>query len=813
MYIKKNNEQQKIKIIFYTNTQIIKEYWFNISSRIKDIFNYFEKHIKEEGYSLKPNYKIFGKKINELHTISELIKKDINDIILEGEIWIEVDEEIYFDDESDEIFYTILQPKINPFELIEYFPLKQKIKIIDCPQEIIQYCHLEKFSKESAFCNSYNALYISGGEVLGKAINNFWIIDKNSYKINKKSLPVCKKYHSMLYIPDNFIFITGGDSLSTIIYDIENQEFIKWANMNKKHFQPGLYLNGDYVYAFSALNDKNNNNNFFEKTNLTSKNSKWEIIYPKFENNNIQFNYHFFGISKLSEGNILFIGGEKNNPNYLYNPTENILSISNGDYSSIPFWDKTFYKISKYYNVSIPLNFAINYQLGFVDKETESLLNIECNKNTGTVKLNLEKGSKEGNMYIHSTIKNLKNKQKITIQTGISPKNIMKKINDFNKNYKYKNVIKKDLNNSNNYSNSNININKSNEETNINSEKFIIDACYDNEKNNLSDIKSNKNIQKKNYLYIPDSAVDEQIIIREVDTNLENEKNNNFEKNRNEFDIISIKEEKEENEEENNDYNEEDIGKEEYILIDGLNGNDENENNIPFTRKNIFNKKQFLYIPNSILNEHIINRELILDKKENENDNEDKINNENKMPNQLNSENQTTNIDENIPEIKIENDNENNENSENGEEIEKININYGDDNFEEIDEYRIKPEKKNNFLYISYSTIGDNLINRKVEIKEFNIKNTKSLTSKENSKPYLKKRIEQNKSNKSTIQRLSEIRSSPDLDNEIKIFNYVNNEGEEKIKNNKTERKIFIPEYVIEDQIIQRIISDDKKTI
>ncbi len=111
------------------------------------------------------------------------------------------------------------------------------------------------------------------------------------------------------------------------------------------------------------------------------------------------------------------------------------------------------------------------------------------------------------------------------------------------------------------------------------------------------------------------------------------------------------------------------------------------------------------------------------------------------MPNQLNSENQTTNIDENIPEIKIENDNDKNENSENGEEIEKININYGDDNFEEIDEYRIKPEKKNNFLYVSYSTIGDNLINRKVEIKEFNIKNTKSLTSKENSKPYLKKKL------------------------------------------------------------------------
>jgi hypothetical protein len=204
MYIKKN-DQQKIKTIFYTNAQIIKEYWFNITSRIKDIFNYFEKHIKEEGYLLKPTYKIFGKKINQLYSISELIKQDKNDIILEGEIWIEVEEDTYFDDENDEMFYTLLQPKINPFELIEYNPIKKKIKLIECPPDIINYCHLDRFSKESAFCNSYNSLYISGGEVSGKAINNFWIIDKNSYKISKKYLPVFKKYHSMLYIPDSIV--------------------------------------------------------------------------------------------------------------------------------------------------------------------------------------------------------------------------------------------------------------------------------------------------------------------------------------------------------------------------------------------------------------------------------------------------------------------------------------------------------------------------------------------------------------------------------------------------------------------------------
>ena len=61
MYVKKYN-QEKIKTIFYTNEQIIKEYWFNITSTIKEIFNYFEKHIKEEGYSLKKIIKYSEKK-------------------------------------------------------------------------------------------------------------------------------------------------------------------------------------------------------------------------------------------------------------------------------------------------------------------------------------------------------------------------------------------------------------------------------------------------------------------------------------------------------------------------------------------------------------------------------------------------------------------------------------------------------------------------------------------------------------------------------------------------------------------------------
>ena len=780
MYVKKYN-QEKIKTIFYTNDQIIKEYWFNITSTIKEIFNYFEKHIKEEGYSLKKNYKIFGKKINELFTISELIKKEKNDAIIDGEIWIEVEEDTYFDDEGDEMFYTILQPKINPFELIEYSSIKSRIKIIECPQDILFESNLNKFNKASAFCNSVNSLYISGGEISGKAINNFWIINKNNYKIKKRKLPVNKKYHSMLYISDNFIFIVGGDTLNTLIYDIANEEFINWANMNKNNFQPGLLISGDYVYSFTALNDINKNNNYFEKTNLTSKNPKWEIVYPKYENN-VKLNSYFFGISKFYDGNILFVGGEKTNPNYIYNPTENKLTISKGRNTSIPFWDKTFYKISKKYNVCIPLNFTNNYQITFLNKENESLEDVKCDKTTGFIKFNIENDNEPGNIFIKSTIRNKKTKQNINIQIGLNPKNNLKRINsDYNYNYEYntisqsQNIFKRNQN-SNNINNIN-NENEDEEENEvIDEEKIIIDNYYDNKENlqKTNPIRSNRNYHKKSYIYIPESFVDEQIIKREIDLfDNENKKN------------------KDNNKGLNNDGEEEGKAKDEIIIIGDLNQLDKNKNNVFYNTNKPLNKKEYLYIPNSIIDDQIINREIT----ENE-----------KYRNDNSPINNNINIEENISENVI-----------NDEEDNKVIIN--DENNFEKDNYDIKTKPSNNvkLLYVPYSSIDEQIIYRTIEINDNNDKNPIYKENKDGSKPYLKKRIES--SSKLTSSQNSDGKGKDNLDNENQneneindYLNIINKEGDLKIKIIKNEGKIYIPRYAIEDQIINReVISNYKK--
>ena len=87
----------------------------------------------------------------------------------------------------------------------------------------------------------------------------------------------------------------------------------------------------------------------------------------------------------------------------------------------------------------------------------------------------------------------------------------------------------------------------------------------------------------------------------------------------------------------------------------------------------------------------------------------------------------------------------------------------------------------------------------------------KSLTNRENFKPYLKKRIE------SKISKFSEKKRNANLESktleETEIPTYVNTENEEILKYNN-ERKTFIPEYTIKEQIIKTDdMFDDKKTI
>ena len=90
---------------------------YNADNKKKlELLEELKKRCVKEGINIKL---YLGNEVWADEGLPELIKKGENDSVISGEIWIEVEEEIFYDDENDEIFYTILQPKVNPFEWLK----------------------------------------------------------------------------------------------------------------------------------------------------------------------------------------------------------------------------------------------------------------------------------------------------------------------------------------------------------------------------------------------------------------------------------------------------------------------------------------------------------------------------------------------------------------------------------------------------------------------------------------------------------------------------------------------------------------------
>ena len=749
------NKNSKIKIIFNNNEgTIIGEKLFDINTKLKDIFTFFEYNFSDKGFTLKTNYKFLNKKINQNNTINDLLNTE--NYSINSEIYIEVEQNL--NKENEEIYNTILFPKLNPFELIEYNTLENKIRYIKCPGQTVNFCSLYKFSKESAFCNSENDLFMSGGLYNGKTLNYFWIINKKNFQILKKAMPILKKYHSMLYIPDNFVLIAGGDTLSTYIYDIENKQFIRWASMNKKHFQPGLIISGDYAYAFSALYDKKEENKFFEKTDLTSKNPKWEKVFPIFDISGIKndlYSLHF-GIAKKNDDEILFLGGEKNKNRYVYNTIVNKIYFTDKKNYEISFWDKSFYDINNKYKVGIPLSFSKEHSLYFLNNQNENLIKAICSPNNN---INKENDSYDVLMDIQNenqdeeqegiiTIKNNEDyndnendfqndliEEEIIFTEDFSKKNDEIKLSkEHNKkehlylpNYiVIEQFIDRDLNLGNDNQN---NKNKEND--------FIIYEVYEEKKEDNEKIPKREN--KHNYLYIPNEIIDDQIINRQIITNANIEYNKELKE-----EIIFI----ESNQKEKND-------------------DENNYNNSTFKKPYI--KKEILYIPNSALEEQILQRELLKFKRKKKNIELIQKNNE----------------DANINENDIDKD------------VILINFNNEEEKENEINKSNNSqcPHKKTNILYVPMSSFDEQIVNRVVN----------SANDDYYSKPLIKRKI-------------YKIKIDEDKDNKMikenEIINEIYNDDNNKDNGNyyiikKNKAKIYIPQNIIVEQVINREVKEN----
>ena len=362
---------------YYTKKGLIKEGKFNSNSTFGQILDYFKKNNKNIFFKLKPKYIFNGEIVKNNQLISKLIHIDKNCSLKFAEIWIEINNESNDKTgEQDIIQKKILKPKKNPFGILVITPSKDSISLEKYPEYTTKKFNLYDFNYTSAYCDSPNFLFISGGEQKSKILDNFWIIEHELYNIENKKMPYPKKNHSMIYIEEGLVYIVGGNNNITFFYDLEKDEFIKCGNLIQVCLEPTLLRINDFIYCLSSLKDKN----FFERIKISRMSGNWEkvnvFISPE---NKIKFTNNFFGALNMGDGNLIICGGNDISENsFIFNCFSHTLIKTDEKDENIELGDKRLYPIDNNYYIGISRYFEENKEIIILNKETKKLKKIKC---------------------------------------------------------------------------------------------------------------------------------------------------------------------------------------------------------------------------------------------------------------------------------------------------------------------------------------------------------------------------------------------------------------------------------------------------
>lgn len=201
------------------------------------------------------------------------------------------------------------------------------------------YLQLKTVNQFSAYCNALNKLYISGGEITNNTSTDaFLCIDLNEVSQNifiptqLCSLRKKRYWHSMIFIPEKYIYIIGGpNEFDVELYDIEKNTCIIDSRLNEERCEPSLILvNEKYLYSIFGFHLYESFINTIERCNINKKHRNWEMVNYKL-NNTPGITKAFFGVSYAGNNIILVSDKENNNdlkPNYLLTPGQNFDTIS-----------------------------------------------------------------------------------------------------------------------------------------------------------------------------------------------------------------------------------------------------------------------------------------------------------------------------------------------------------------------------------------------------------------------------------------------------------------------------------------------------
>ena len=260
-----------------------------------------------------------------------------------------------------------------------------------------KYPLLKNINNFTSFCNSKNSLYISGGE--DESINNqgqdlFIKINLEEIKSNEliysnlTPLKYKRYWHSMIYIPEKYIYIIGGPGTKqTELYNIENNTITLSDSLNYERCEPILILvDNKYLYCICGFQLDNNFIDTIEKCDLNKRERKWEIVNYQIKSGediilDRSLIVSFFGVSYI-KNDILLIGDKENNkvinPNYLLKPNDKDIDIIE-EYGYIE-GDNTRLFSEKFF---IPINESESIALPFKKGDAKILI---LNNNDGKIK-------------------------------------------------------------------------------------------------------------------------------------------------------------------------------------------------------------------------------------------------------------------------------------------------------------------------------------------------------------------------------------------------------------------------------------------
>ena len=360
------------RVIVFLKDEVLLNKIVSKKSRLKDIL--ISGNLDPNG-----NYILEGKPLDTRKTIIELIPKDSEQLI-EIKLFIQLIKLDLQEDNKEIYFSPILKPFENPFRILVFSPDEFTTTFKKYSQNTLKHFKLENFSDTAAaYCNTDKGLYISGGKNKGKGTKEFIKICKFKLTINSlPEIPVRKEYHSMIFVPKNYIYFIGGNSKETFYYDMNTNIFNTWAPLKQDKISPALALiNNRYIYAITEQRNKKKTD-FIEKTDL-SKYPEWEKINVKLIE---PFPMHNFGAAVGDDGRIYFLGGrrEKGEKIYCYNTIKNIIEPCGQENSSLKISDKNFYFLNEYNSALIPNELRDDVQIVLFNRKKNKFKKIHYEK-------------------------------------------------------------------------------------------------------------------------------------------------------------------------------------------------------------------------------------------------------------------------------------------------------------------------------------------------------------------------------------------------------------------------------------------------